>query len=316
MDFDVNGLVSIGMSASQPVKPVETKDNDFAPTIIALHEKYNHLDLTKAIREAAFHPLRRRGTVTLQTVASFIKFVNRMKEPNTVIFADRTKNIVTAVLNYHDQVTMLPPVSDGGFPLPSDGMAQWGDFKAVFAFPKSRQWETWTGVHRKKLTQSELALFIEDNIRDIRHEGHSELPDNLLEIVNSLNLKVGTPSRLLATARGFALHSEEIVRNVINTSTGETQLVYEQNHTPGGGVQTLDVPTAFTVGLPVFYGDPAYHLLCRLRHAKSGTSVNWSIDIQGLDAALEDAFNIAIDEIMGATETCTVFGESPAPCSA
>ncbi|WP_029310790.1 DUF2303 family protein [Acidiphilium angustum] len=281
-------------------------------------------DVTSAVLSRAPMPPRRVGTVTLQTTGSFIDFGRRMREEDRSLhFADRQKRTITTIFNYHDPVrTALlegesgnAPVKEVGTAENPEACAQWGDFRSTFAFPFSRQWKTWNEVHRKKLSQLDLATFLEDNIRDIRHESQSELPPHLRQIVESLRLVVGTPQRLLEVARGFTLNAEEVIRSVINTSTGETQIVYEQNHkVPGKNAATLDVPTAFTIGIPVFDGDAPYHLLCRLRHSKAGTAVNWMIDVQALPDALEDAFVQAVEIIKTNTGIPLVYGEAPVKC--
>ncbi len=290
---------------------------DHAPTYLVYHNGFHAADITKQIEALQPHPRRRSGRVNLLTVDSFAEYVVAMREEDrTVIFADKNAQTVTAVLNYHDPVNVPLPDMDGNREpeMPHrDPRPQWGDHRAVFAFPRSRQWKAWAAVHKKELSQVALAEFIEENIRDVRHETLDELPPQLKLLVTSLGLHLGSPQRLLETARGFQVKADEVVRSAVNTSTGEMQIVFEEKH--GGLPGEMRVPTAFTIGIPVYHGSAAFHLLCRLRYRKRDGGLKWMIDIQDIEGAQEDAFNAELSEISTKTGVALLEGEAPSPAT-
>jgi hypothetical protein len=102
------------------------------------------------------------------------------------------------------------------------------------------------------------------------------------------------------------------VRNAINTDTGEQVLIYEQEHSQGGsGVAEVRVPTAFLLTIPVYQNDAPYLLLARLRYRKQGPGVLWEVNIQGSDAALEDAFARGCDVVTQGTGVPLLRGKAP-----
>jgi uncharacterized protein YfdQ (DUF2303 family) len=257
---------------------------------------------------------------------SLVDYVNRyVVQGQTAIFADSANRKVVAVLNYHqptgdailnghadelasdaDPLTDPPPV------LPQT-TAQWGDFRASYAFPLSRQWNAWKKIDGVPQGQVDLAHFLEDNIRDIADPAATKIPDNVQMLIDRLNLSLGAPARLLEVARGMEIRSTESVRNAINTDTGEQIVSYEQAHSSGGNptVNELRVPTAFLLAVPVFQNDAPYLLLCRLRYRKQEASVRWIVNIQGADAALEDAFTRGCDAIQEGTGVPLFYSEHP-----
>jgi len=289
---------------------------EHSPAFLISHNSFEVRDITADLEKLQPHPRRRRGTVTLLTVDSFCEYVCAMRESaRTVIFADKKRQLVTAILNYHDPVQVRPPAVEGDKApeLAHAPKPQWGDHRAIYAFPRSRQWNAWAGVHKKDLSQVGLAEFIEENIRDIRHETKEQLPDQLKMLVTSLGLHLGSPQRLLETARGFQVKAEEVVRNAVNTTTGEMQIVFEDKH--GGQPGEMTVPSAFTIGIPVYHGSAAFHLLCRLRYRKREGALKWSIDIQDIEGAQDDAFAGELQQIADLTGVAVLEGEAPSPAA-
>lgn len=294
------------LARSTEVHGFSTGDGDARLNYLAHHQDLRLTDVTAALDARKPHPRRRTGTVKLLSVDAFIEFCLRMNEGRrSVVFADTKQRTVTAVLDYHDPLNATDNV-----PLAGEASPHWGQFRAHFSFPFSRQWKTWHTAHREKKTQGDLAGFIEDNIRDVRHETMGELPEKLQEVIRALKLHLGSPQRLLESARGFSVTADEVIRQVIDTSSGEAQIVYEETHNKSAPAE-MKVPTAFTIGIPVFEGDAPYHLLCRLRYRKHSGAVVWIIDIQDIEGALEDAFNTAIERIRSETGLCLLAGEAP-----
>jgi uncharacterized protein YfdQ (DUF2303 family) len=298
------------------------------------------------------NPRRKVGDVKLLALDSLIDFITRHTEGDrTVVFADTATRKLTAILNYHSPSTKDEPAEEKdkeqeqpaedpteGDPSPKDLMEalmkgvneakaqidgaiqsaykgpQWADFRASYAFPLSRQWKIWTGVNGVMQTQTGLAVFIEDNIRDIADPAAVAIPDSMQLMISRLGLHLGSPTRLLETARGFEVRSEEKVRTAVNTTTGETAVVYEQKHEHSDTISTqqLLVPTAFLLTIPVFENEAPYLLLVRLRYRKQDQLIKWAFSIQGTEASLEDAFTEGCMRVIEKTSAELFCGEPPA----
>lgn len=273
------------------------------------------LDITKNLIAALPNPLRRRGTVTLTTLSSFADFVRRMYQPQTVLFADAKKSTITAIFDYHDPINNPdalhvgdPPVAPTMASIPEP---QWGQYRAVYAFPLARQWTAWMELHKKPLTQSVLASHIEENILDVRDPaGMTDGP--MKDLVQQLGMRLGTQTELLRVARDMALNVSEEVRQAVNTTTGEIIVGYSQAHNPTDGKGgEIKVPTAFLICIPVFLGGDQYQQLTRLRYVQKEGKVTWSYDIYALDRVLEDAFTNACDAMALKTGAPLFYGEPP-----
>ncbi len=285
---------------------------------MAVPEGVEHVDITAKVLARMPTPRRRTGNMIALSPASLIDYVNRYaEESRTVIFANSTVRTVTAIMNHHDPLAVLTPgETDTAQPVKSvteNPLPQWGDFRSTYSFPLSRQWKVWSGIDGKPAGQFELAQFFEDNIRDIADPDTTKISATLQLMIDRLSLRLGAPSRILEVARGMEVRSTEKVRNAINTDTGEQIVTYEQDHASGNPTVTeLRVPTAFLLTIPVFQNDAPYLLLCRLRYRKVEGGLKWIVNIQGADAALEDAFKRGCDTIQAGTGVPLFYGEAPA----
>ena len=174
-DGNIKAAIEAGEAATKLTDRI-----DFIDDIpVALVKVGMQIDvLTRVLEEndkRAPAPRRLKGIATLRELDSFIAHVNRFKDADSVIFADTENVKLTAVLNY----------SKAG----PDGQ-RWGDHRAVYACPLSRQWKVWTGANGKMMSQEEFGDFIEANnpelanptnpedgkmlLRYARHKHHAE----------------------------------------------------------------------------------------------------------------------------------------------
>lgn len=104
-------------------------------------------------------PLAARSTVTLATAASFVAYVNRFKDGDTVVFADLEAQKFEAVIDYHGAPTPEAPGVD----------ARWGKHRARFDCQTTAVWDEWTDpkVNGQPKSQVEFARFIEEHIPHI-----------------------------------------------------------------------------------------------------------------------------------------------------
>lgn len=317
-------LIQAGhQNAGSKITTVE-RDNERVLSFISQPDGSTHLNITDLVLNALPTPQRRVGNFTALALNSLVSYVNRYAEENrSVVFADTVRRKLTAILNFHEPTKYDPPqaTDDGDEAEPVKSRVvnpQWGDFRAEYSFPLSRQWNTWKGADNKPMKQADLAHFIEDNIRDIADPGTTPIPASMQLIIDRLKLTLGSPSRLLEVARGLEIRSTEKVRNAINTDTGEQVVIYEQEHAGGGNptVHEVKVPTAFLLTIPVFQNDAPYLLLVRLRYRKVDASVLWLINIQAADAALDDAFERGCAQVTEFTNLPLMFGEAPPKAAA
>ena len=299
-----------------PGEPAES-----ALTYLLRHPALTADNVTAAVDARRRTPRDRRGTVVLTGLQSFIDYVNRMKQPNTVLFADNANRSITAIFDYHDPINGPAGVLDGGdaeFTLIEHTAPEprWGRSRAHFAFPFSTQWAAWAEANEKSLDQSKLAEHIEENILDVANiTDPAAIPSaSIREVIENLTLRLGGTKDLIQAARGFRVHATEQVATAVNLSSGEVSITYDQSHTQAGeSPGKVTVPTAFILSIPVFHGDPNPEgLLVLLRYRKDGPAIKWTYMVYSMKSTLDRTFRSACDKIRDQVDLPLFYG-APAP---
>lgn len=230
------------------------------------------VSLKKFRDEYRTQPERREGTASLATLDSFCELARRFSDGDSAIFADtfnRSAPKLIAVFDYHRA---------GG-----DGQPRFGRHRAVYDFPLSEEWKAWTSK-TGPMGQAEFAEFLEDRIVDVMDP--KSVGSTIESLATQLGIGLASPQRLLDLSRGLAVRVGRNIVNRQNLSTGETQLVFEEEHN-GDDNQPLKVPGAFAIAIPVFRGDVPIQIGVRLRYRIERGSVLWFFSPQRLDAVFD-----------------------------
>ncbi len=228
-------------------------------------------------------PERKSGKASFTKQSSFTDYVNRHKTGHSVIFlndSDKNSPRLIAILNAHKaEVATQKEHGDSG--------ADNQDFLATYSYPLSDQWKAWTGA-KKDMSQTEFADFVEDHIADITSPN-----DYVKEYAERIGVQLAqTPASILTLTRNLAVTAEMKVEQKVNRSTGETLLVYSEEHKEQGGGQ-FKAPGAFALFIPVFKGGVPTTIPVRLRYRLqknadgSGAKAVWSFAPQEVDDILE-----------------------------
>src|SRR5438477_10162605 len=108
-------------------------------------------------------PARKRQKVTLHTLESFVRYVNRFKaDGQTAIFADQKANTLCAVFDYHE------PGPDG---------ARWGDHRATLSPRFGDAFLAWFTKDAHAMPQAVFDDFLEDRAADVGCSSAAEMLD-------------------------------------------------------------------------------------------------------------------------------------------
>lgn len=253
--------------------------------------------LKRIFDEYAPAPDRICGVATLTDERSFVRHVNEFRNHTTRIFANPSFDTpaLTAVYDYH-------AIDAARAQLPA-----WQAHRAVWALKMSKEWRAWSKATSEKMAQGEFAEFLDRHVPDV-YWG-AEQSDYTKLLIQTLELKLATPSSLIALSRNLAINVETRVKQVQTLSSGEMSLVYDEQHSDGEG-QPIKVPNAFLIAIPVIHGGPAYQILVRMRYRVTGPKITWSLELHRADVV----FDAAMQEICTRVETetgCPVFLGSP-----
>jgi len=278
-------------------------DGNYLP--VMLHPTGQTLTkFTRADFEAmADAPFERRGKATLQTVESFIAHVKRFADSDSVIFAnfDRESPSLLGVIDYHCAGAESGP--------------RWGRHRADFNFPLSDQWKAWVVRDRKPMTMMEFALFIEDRVLDVQD---IDIESGDLNADQRLYLRATGGSlagkgTLLAISTSLKVNETSAVKEARNLTSGETQIQFEDSHQTEVRGDTVKLPSAFVIAIPVFKGSKDFfRILARFRYRKTGEGLKFWYELWNVDATFDVAFREACALVESETGLPLLFGKPEA----
>lgn len=221
-------------------------------------------------------PKRLRGTVNLETAASFIGYVADFRTPGTRIFASRAHSTITAVLDYH-----------AGADDPS-----WCTHVATLTLKKSKEWETWISFNNKSIPQLAFAEFLEDNHEDINE------PDGAVILEAAMSLEA------VKTAH---------FKSANNLANGTVQ--YQFTETIDGNTQAgkMILPARFILGISPYYGGHPIAIPTKLRYRINDGRLSFTYIIQHADRVLDERFDHFVEQISEALELPSFSGSYKVP---
>lgn len=261
-----------------------TRGDDSAAQVLVAPKGAELHSVKKLLDAYRTRPERRAGTTTLADPESFVAFVNRSKNPDTVIYVDDASKSPSC-LAVIDHDARGP---DGA------STARWGQHRALWPMEISDEWKAWTNANNAGLAQRDFAELMEDRALDLI-EPADVARDPTVVLAQRLGLKLSTPAGVIAASRGLKLRAEVNVGEAIALESGETELHFTEVHRGVDGA-ALVVPTAFLIGVPVLRGAPRDVLLVRLRYRRvqGQPRVVWCVNLHRPDEVLR----IAIDEVV------------------
>lgn len=285
MDINIKDLVA-DLEARQRPHEVRisspTSLDDHELMFVSRHKDQLLTDVTEQALQLGDRPLRAIGTAQLNSITSFIDWVNRQKCEHTAIFGagELPTPSVTAVINY--SATLEDP--------------QWGDYRGTYKLATSREWQAWMKLDGKFLGQEEFGNFIEDNLGDITAPSAVEDAAEY-QLIKRLGGGAGDAASLLTAVRNLVVNESATLKSIINVHSGEAQMTFEARHTGEGGGQ-VTIPRLFVICIPVFDGDAAYRIPVRLRYRKAegGTKVLLGTSLYQPERYVRDAWTLLLKQ--------------------
>lgn len=188
-------------------------------------ENITPLDL-ELIRDA---PRRARGQATLSDPADFSRYVTRLADEHTTVWANEEGCRFTAVFNDHD------PAGPG-----------WRDHTAEYQLKRDPDWQAWLQRNGELSNQLSFAEFLEDQA---------------LAIVSP------DAATMREVAMSFRARGKSAFSRGVRLDNGDVALEWheETSATAGKSGQPVEVPEFFTVRLSPYVGVAPVELIARLR---------------------------------------------------
>lgn len=175
-------------------------------------------------------PHRMKGSVVVHNVESFLDYWKLYSDEDSAVFGNRDNNALLACMDYHE--------AEGGDP-------RWKQHWCTLDLKLSEEWKIWNEKNGAKLSQADMATFIEDNAPDVVR------PDaaTMMEVARTLEAKQSAD-----------------FDSAIRLDNGQTQFTYKEEIKGSFGTGKLPIPEAFAISIPVYEGQPRIEILARLRY--------------------------------------------------
>jgi len=131
--------------------------------------------------------------------------------------------------------------------------------------------------------------------------------EHLKRLVALLGGQFAGPEKLMDLSRGLRIHENATTVNVVNTFSGEGEVVFSSEHEDEAG-EKLKVPNLFLIGIPIFKNGTNYRIACRLRFRKVSSAIVWTYDLYRADVAFNDAFSEACEQAADETGLPLFYG--------
>jgi uncharacterized protein YfdQ (DUF2303 family) len=223
-------------------------------------------------------PVRRTGTVNLDTVSSFADYVLRLGGESTVVYADQSRGRFVAVLDDHP----VPQVDDSAPP------AGFRETTAVLPLVLSQDWQDWCNRDRKMYPQQDFGQFIDE----MAHTIVTPSSATMLEIATTLTAK----TKIDYGSR-------------VNLDNGDIEFRFEEETSAkaGRGSASVEIPRTFTISVSVWNRTNPVEVDCRLRFKPEPSGVMMGFKMIRKDLSVESAFDGLHDLVLEALPDVPVY---------
>lgn len=277
--------------------------NSVAPQVVDTGARTVLLGRNAAVDISEHYPPKRvKRAVALIDAGSFADYVNRFKNPDTLIFATVEENgaKLTAILDYHgaptsagDKAQDAQSGKDSFRPRP-----EYCSHIATLELQTTDDWDEWTAADREPKTQVGFAEWLEEHAYLFNRVEEGVLRGaELLELVSTLIGK-----------------SEVRFNSQIRLKDGKNSLAYEEDVGMQGQLNnsTIDFPSVINAGMHIFTtNDPTakpYQVDARLKTRIEGRKLAIWFETINRNKLVRDAVLNTVRDVATATGIIPLIG--------
>lgn len=270
MTTEAEAIAKLAQDAAAKARIIMTEDDR---EILIVPNEFNHYDVTPAHKFSPLRPDFISQKVVLQTTDSLVEYVNRFKTDASMLFADINASCIVAQIDYHE---------------PHDDYAGRVAHVAVLQLALSVEWTDWNKISGKLMPQLDFARFIEEHDPDIR---------------------APTGADLLECVRDLQGHRKVNFAKAVRTSTGNESFEWSDQTEVRTKSGSIEVPTKFKLGIPVYFGEPDTDLFAFLRWHLDPPALALGIELHRAEHVRQAVFRTIVMRIAERTECVAVFGK-------
>lgn len=240
--------------------------NDDSKPYVIVPNGYEVRDIENTLER----PMRKRGTVVMNDATSFIDYF-------------KTHNMASRIYGQVEPPKFVAVLNDHRKDEPG-----WGDHRAEYNCPLSKEWKEWKGFAGKAQDQIAFSEFIETHTPDI-HSGAPEEPSGAV---------------MLEVATSFKAQKKVNFASGQRLDNGQVDFVFQEEIQGSAGAKGhIKVPERFYIAIPVFEGGSPYRIEAKLRYRLKDGSLSMWFDLVRDHKVLEAAFMDIWKEIAEGTST-------------
>ena len=223
-------------------------------------------------------PNTHRGVARLGRVESFIEYVKAYKGDGAALYVNESPGGGALV------------IIDTIFDHRSKDQPRWERFGANFEVNPSRQYREWAGINGKSLGPDVFARFLHSNRNDV------------------IEPQAGKLIEILRDIRGTA---KVEFTEAVDEWTGAKSAMYAETIKLKGGKADVDVPTGFTIAIPVYDRQKTrVKINCFLRAEVIDGKVKFAMEMDLLEEIKEQVVDQLIKDVSEATQLGVFYGSA------
>lgn len=250
---------------------------------------WHHTDVTSPNKAEVLAPKIITQAVQLQTVSAMISYLNRFKNPDSLVFADISQNRVLGVIDYHTGSSTEATVPQ----------AKHTRHTAGLTIPYSLEWQTWGSQDGRLMSHVDFANFLEENSMDIVPLG--VLKDSRGEIVEDAPTTILELCRELQVKGSYGASSD--VRN------GDYAKIEMQRGDDVSTKRDISLPVSIGLSIPVYFGEQSIYVNAFLRRKIDNGSLKLGYKLMRPEQARQDEFKRIVSEIEADVGLTTLYGK-------
>lgn len=275
-------------------------------------------DITDKLDKLRPAPHARSGTEEVHDLASLIAQIQRYGRSWAQVWG-------SLLLNADGKVAAmgLTAILDAPEGAPS-GAPAWGRHRIHYAFPLSREWQSWAAIDGEPLNQADLAAFLERRLGDVVPEPTSLYSDPatgeqrqttaitdpaILKLVTELDKRVATPGELVKIARSFTVNQSRKAEISTDRDTGDIKVAFEEQGIKSA--ETVRVPNLILVQAPVVVNGEPFLMAVHFRYRVVNGSIRFALERHQPERVLELVFGEAVEAVREATGLAPIRGTPP-----
>lgn len=255
---------------------VTVAPHDFgAARFVVIPDEYKAEDLERFM----LTPVRKRAKVVTSDSASFINYLLKHQVADeSVVYAD--------IDSEKSRCSLIAVIDDHGI-----ASADWRGHTCAFTPKQAVEWGRWLGKDKTKMSQSDFATWLEDNLPDI-----------------ATVQGMPTGAEILAMALAFEANSDKKLRSKVNLQSGGFAFEFVDKENDATRT-TMQVFERFTVGIPVFDGSAsAYPIEARLKYREASGVVSFWYELIRPDRVFKTAVTDEVETIKEKTGLMLLYG--------